>query len=307
MAIQLPNPGLGDGQTGDNEFVMWTKVKDNFNNSTHAASKLIGVNSGEVPVSESTLQTSLSMAALNSANTATASVSSKTADINNHVAGDVVSYRKNSVSLNMPSSDFASKLDYWTVYTYAGHITNSGFLWQLGSSMQGDASLVVRNKVDGTWSEWRSTADNIATYKRTSATAANVTVDSMGILRRASSSLKYKDVIAKLELDSDLYDKAMQIKPIIYRSKSEADPKDWHFMSFAAEELGEYDPSLTQWKTHDYNEDGDFVELEKKEAEGINLNAICAVLHATNIYQDKKLKELEQRLIALESNNEPIE
>lgn len=30
MAIQLPNPGLGDGQTGDNEFVMWSKTRDNF-------------------------------------------------------------------------------------------------------------------------------------------------------------------------------------------------------------------------------------------------------------------------------------
>lgn len=48
MAIQLPNPGLGDGQTGDNEYVMWTKVKDNFSNTTHAASRLVGENSGNV-------------------------------------------------------------------------------------------------------------------------------------------------------------------------------------------------------------------------------------------------------------------
>ena len=48
MAIQLPNPGLGDGQTGDNEYVMWTKVKDNFSNTTHAASKLVGTATGNV-------------------------------------------------------------------------------------------------------------------------------------------------------------------------------------------------------------------------------------------------------------------
>ena len=48
MAIQLPNPGLGDGQTGDNEYVMWTKVKDNFNNTTHAASRLVGTATGNV-------------------------------------------------------------------------------------------------------------------------------------------------------------------------------------------------------------------------------------------------------------------
>lgn len=30
MAIQIPNPGTGNGATGDNEFVLWTKTKDNF-------------------------------------------------------------------------------------------------------------------------------------------------------------------------------------------------------------------------------------------------------------------------------------
>lgn len=48
MAIQSPNPGLGDGQTGDNEFVMWTKVRDNFNNNTHAANRLVGTAAGNV-------------------------------------------------------------------------------------------------------------------------------------------------------------------------------------------------------------------------------------------------------------------
>lgn len=48
MAIQLPDPGLGDGQTGDNEYVMWTKVKDNFNNTTHAANRLVGTATGNV-------------------------------------------------------------------------------------------------------------------------------------------------------------------------------------------------------------------------------------------------------------------
>lgn len=50
MAIQLPNPGLGDGQTGDNEYVMWTKVKNNFNNNNHAASKLVGGERNNVPI-----------------------------------------------------------------------------------------------------------------------------------------------------------------------------------------------------------------------------------------------------------------
>lgn len=52
MAIQLPNPGLGDGQTGDNEYVMWTKVKDNFADQSNAASRLVGEENGRIPLYE---------------------------------------------------------------------------------------------------------------------------------------------------------------------------------------------------------------------------------------------------------------
>lgn len=48
MAIQIPNPGTGNGASGDNEFVLWSKVKDNFSNTTHAASRLVGNASGNV-------------------------------------------------------------------------------------------------------------------------------------------------------------------------------------------------------------------------------------------------------------------
>ena len=48
MAIQIPNPGTGNGQTGDNEFVLWSKVKSNFENQTHAASRLVGTAVGNV-------------------------------------------------------------------------------------------------------------------------------------------------------------------------------------------------------------------------------------------------------------------
>ena len=49
MAIQIPNPGTGNGATGDNEFVLWSKVKDNFSDQTHAASRLVGKTNGTIP------------------------------------------------------------------------------------------------------------------------------------------------------------------------------------------------------------------------------------------------------------------
>ena len=48
MAIQIPNPGTGNGASGDNEFVLWSKVKDNFSDQTNAASRLVGEAAGNV-------------------------------------------------------------------------------------------------------------------------------------------------------------------------------------------------------------------------------------------------------------------
>lgn len=49
MAVQIPDPGTGNGQTGDNEYVFRKKVKDNFNDQTNAASRLVGTAAGTVP------------------------------------------------------------------------------------------------------------------------------------------------------------------------------------------------------------------------------------------------------------------
>lgn len=42
MAVQIPDPGTGNGQTGDNEYVFRKKVRDNFSDQTNAASRLMG-------------------------------------------------------------------------------------------------------------------------------------------------------------------------------------------------------------------------------------------------------------------------
>ena len=48
MAVQIPDPGTGNGQTGDNEYVFRKKVKDNFSDQTNAASRLVGTAVGNV-------------------------------------------------------------------------------------------------------------------------------------------------------------------------------------------------------------------------------------------------------------------
>ncbi|KAF0569193.1 hypothetical protein FQV37_188 [Psychrobacter nivimaris] len=49
MTIQVPNPGTGNGQTGDNEYVLWQKTASNFSDQTNAASREVGTESGNVP------------------------------------------------------------------------------------------------------------------------------------------------------------------------------------------------------------------------------------------------------------------
>ena len=48
MAVQIPDPGTGNGQTGDNEYVFRKKVRDNFSDQTHAASRLVGKEKGNL-------------------------------------------------------------------------------------------------------------------------------------------------------------------------------------------------------------------------------------------------------------------
>ncbi|MGE6479930.1 pyocin knob domain-containing protein [Psychrobacter namhaensis] len=54
MAVQIPDPGTGNGQTGDNEYVFRKKVKDNFSDQTNAASRIVGPAAGQIPTSENT-------------------------------------------------------------------------------------------------------------------------------------------------------------------------------------------------------------------------------------------------------------
>lgn len=284
MAIQLPNPGLGDGQTGDNEYVMWTKVKDNFNNTTHAASRLVGTATGQLPLAEQ----------VRSAMYTRIDGDKTSGDVNDFENGTIY-YVSSGVS-NVPVGFSATRFNIETRHTGTGKKYQLAVGWDA-------LSTAHRSLVSGTWSEWQPLGWDAKNYNTTSATAANVVVDSAGRLMRATSSLKYKNVISDLVISDEMYEKALNVNPIIYRSKSEIDPKDWHYMSFSAEQLGELDPALTQWLVKTHDDDGNELDKPIKEAEGINLNAICAVLHATNIYQDKKIKELEQRLTALETVN----
>lgn len=84
-------------------------------------------------------------------------------------------------------------------------------------------------------------------YSNTSASAANVFVDSSGNLMRSTSSLRYKTEIKEVDQEDAI--RLLELTPITYASTCEADNKTDRHYGFIAEELNLIDPVLVNFKT----------------------------------------------------------
>lgn len=287
MAVQIPDPGTGNGQTGDNEYVFRKKVKDNFSDQTNAASKLVGTATGQIPLTQQVrtvmygqpmpVDTGRSFDAFE--------------------AGTI--FYSGIMNLGRPPQE--GRVNYVVETIKSGY---TGILQKAISDATG--CMYIRFSMDGlAWKAWSPCGQTPSVYETTTATGANVAVDSTGKLMRSTSSERYKDILAPLELDDARYDDAMALKPIIYRSTADADNPAYHYYSFSAEELGAYDPAFTLWRETEMvtDEDGNTTEqpLAERQAEGININALLAMSHAIAIKQDKLIKALEARIEILEA------
>lgn len=279
MTIQVPNPGTGNGQTGDNEFVLWSKVKANFEDQTNAASKSIGSSSGQVPMAQQSHKATFGSIDGHKLGTSD--------DCNDFEIGTV--YLTSGISTkNSPPTQFGNGI----VRTLAAHASNAAII-QIAMSYT-DPTIYIRSRVSS-WTAWQSSSTSKLTYDTTTAAGANTVVDSTGKLMRSTSSERYKDILADLKLDDTAYTNAMQLAPIVYRSTADADNPNYHYYSFSAEALGAFDPAFTLWRDTETvtDDEGNTSEqpLDERVAEGINLNAIVAFLHATNVKQGKLIAE----------------
>lgn len=84
-------------------------------------------------------------------------------------------------------------------------------------------------------------------YAQTTASAANVFVDSSGNLMRSTSAVAYKKDIEAVTLD--YAKKLFNVTPIFYRSTCPSDNPAWSWYGWTAEEMAEHLPQLAQWKT----------------------------------------------------------
>ena len=175
MAIQLPDPGTGNGQTGDNEFVMWTKVKDNFSNQSHAASRLVGTGTGQIPLANKA-RLAASMP----------DVSRQTVtDVNNLVGTDMTLV--NNGTTNAPTAVSGSSAQFVESLQIEGNVR----VWQFAyASHTPDMQMRMRSSPTVGFSAWAKILHT-----------QNTTKDANGFIKAASPIVKvFAD---KVELNDD--------------------------------------------------------------------------------------------------------
>ena len=142
---------------------------------------------------------------------------------------------------------------------------------------------------------------------------AAVLVDSTGILRRTSSSRKYKKDIEDLDY-SIVSTSISNLRPVWYRSINPAgdDKKEWSHIGLIAEEVHEIEPRLVVYKTLETveNEDGSksTAEIGEPIPEDVDYARLSVILLAEIQEQKRKIdsqqeiiSQLIQRIEALEN------
>jgi hypothetical protein len=165
-------------------------------------------------------------------------------------------------------------------YTISNHV------WYTGSGTE-------RLRITST-----GTLTSQATYDNTSA-GSTVVVTSAGLIRRTSSSLKYKKDVETLE--QTIVDNAVNnLRPVWYRTKN-ADGDDkatWSHIGLIAEEVDLVEPRLVKYKTVEVTQDENganvTTELETPVPEDVDYAKLSVILLA-------KVKQLESRIAVLEA------
>ena len=175
MAIQIPNPGTGNGATGDNEFVLWSKVKDNFTDQTNAASRLVGTEGNQIPLAQNTFAAAFKRV--------TDYYDSESFNCNDLARGKRVLVVRGA--LNSPNI----ATDDWVISSKGNYVSGDTDQIQIATGYT-TPSMAMRIKVVSGWGSW------VGFY-----TTGNVTKDSNGFLKGASPVVDlYNDCI---ELNDD--------------------------------------------------------------------------------------------------------
>jgi hypothetical protein len=145
---------------------------------------------------------------------------------------------------------------------------------------------------------------NQATYDNTAA-GSTVVVTSTGLIRRTSSSSKYKKDIENLNY-SIVSNAIENLRPVWYRSINPAgdDKASWSHVGLIAEEAHLVEPRIVRYRTAEISvdEEGNRVEtqLESPEPEDVDYGRLAVLLLAEVRAQKELIKQLTQRIETLE-------
>ena len=177
---------------------------------------------------------------------------------------------------------------------------NWGMIFRAKQASPGTADFLWANAADTALLriETTGTLTSQATYNNTAA-GSTVVVTSAGLIRRTSSSLKYKKDVETLE--QTIVDNAVNnLRPVWYRTKN-ADGDDkatWSHIGLIAEEVDLVEPRLVKYKTVEVTQDEKnanvTTELETPVPEDVDYAKLSVILLA-------KVKQLEARIAVLEA------
>lgn len=129
-------------------------------------------------------------------------------------------------------------------------------------------------------------------HELTTASSANVFVDPDGVLRRSTSSRKFKKHIREYELEWAY--KVLEFKPIFYKPTEGAVNPDWTYYGYIAEQVAKIDPRYAQiHESFITNEQGELVGTGEFNVGGVMYDRIV-------VAQGLIIKDLLRRVEALE-------
>jgi len=201
-----------------------------------------------------------------------AGVGTNTVNITNsvNVTPDIrfQNFNAGTKTTNITNHTFFGTGTFWGVSGATGTV-NATITNLYGLRLTSPASstgLTITNNwgISQEWSSaknWFAGESNQFPNITTTASSANAFLDSADSNRlyRSTSSLTYKRDVE--DLDSNLADQILNLRPVWYRSKCDADCKDWSWYGLIAEEVAEIDPRFVHYG---YQEDAyEFVETTK--------------------------------------------
>ena len=203
-------------------------------------------------------------------------------------------------------------IEFYTSDTSAGGTGVSAYILSAAAGTSGGGDLrfgTAGNTSSGSPAErlrivaGDGTLTSQPTYDNT-ASGSTVVVTSAGLIRRTSSSLKYKKDVETL--DYSLASNAIEnLRPVWYRTKTAAgdDKETWSHIGLIAEEVHEIEPRLVRYRTVEVNTDefGERVEtpLEMPEPEDVDYGRLAVLLLAEVKSMKNEISELKAEIAAI--------